>query len=130
MQLTPKFKIFAAQRFRRQFANESDLDTQNYCYLHYFDENIGDGEQDKERLNEVAPSGIGFGGILGKEFRLWIDYKDMQNKSYVREQDETYRNGSLIDPVMRKYQLTYLEVWGIGKDNEVLSTQLLVEKAK
>lgn len=53
--------------------------------MHYFDENIGDGEEDKERLNEVAPSGLGFGGILRKDFRLWIDYKDMQNLSYVSE---------------------------------------------
>jgi len=59
------------------FANESDLNTQNYCYLHYFDEDIGEGEQGKQLLNEVAPSGLGFGGLLRKQFRLWIDYQDM-----------------------------------------------------
>lgn len=97
-QLTPKFKIFAAQRFKRMFANDSHMNTQNYCYLHYFDEDIG--EQDKKLLNEVAPSGLGFGGLARKQFRLWIDYKDMQYSSYVTSEDETYRNGSLIDPVL------------------------------
>ncbi len=54
--------------------------------------------------------------------------------------------GSLIDPILigeenypnvnspedkeKKYKMSYMEVWGIGKENEILSTQLMVEKAK
>lgn len=41
----------------------------------------------------MAPSGLGFGGKSRKSFRLWIDYQDMQHKSYVSEEDETYKPG-------------------------------------
>lgn len=61
--------------------------------MHYFNEDLGDGEQDKQLLNEVAPSGLGFGGLLRGKFRIWIDYEDMQNKSYTTSEDETYKNG-------------------------------------
>jgi hypothetical protein len=62
----------------------------------------------------------------------------MQNNSYVTAEDETYKNGnslailigSLVDPDLVNLKLAYMEVWGIGKETEVLSTQLLVEKAK
>ncbi|CAK63283.1 unnamed protein product (macronuclear) [Paramecium tetraurelia] len=123
-QLNPKYKVFAASRFKRTFPNESDQNTQNYSYLHYFGEGVGD----YKGLNEVAPSGVGFGGANNK-FRLWIDAQDMQRKSYVTPEDETYKKGSLINPVLKEYKLTYAEIWSVGKEVDILSTQLLIEKA-
>ena len=55
-------------------------------------------------------------------------------------EDETFRLGSLIDPILigeekptkedqpaeakknENYKLGYMEVWGIGKENDILST--------
>ena len=150
-QLTPKFRVFSAQRFRRQFPNEADEQAQNYAYLHYFD-HYDKNDEELKLLNEIAPSGLGFGGRLvdklgggaQRTFRLWVDYQDMQGSSYVNNHnDATFRQGALIDPVLlgdenddnlapatKKYKLSYMEVWGIGKENELLSTQLMVEKAK
>lgn len=47
---------------------------------------------DAKQLNDIAPSGLGFGGAANK-FRLWIDYLDMQGRSYVNPEDEAYKKG-------------------------------------
>jgi hypothetical protein len=44
--------------------------------MHFFDHYEKDDKEVKF-LNDVAPSGLGFGGTMGKNFRLWIDYQDM-----------------------------------------------------
>lgn len=33
-----------------------------------------------------------------------------------------YYIGSLINPVMKEYKLTFFEVWSIGKEVDILST--------
>lgn len=38
-------------------------------------------------------------------------------------------SGSLINPVLKEYKLTYAEIWSVGKEVDILSTQLLIEKA-
>lgn len=59
--------------------------------MHYFDEKVGD----TKALNELAPSGVGFGGQDNK-YRLWVDHLDMQKRSYVMTEDDTYKKGIII----------------------------------
>lgn len=33
-----------------------------------------------------------------------------------------YNSGSLINPVLKEYKLTYAEIWSVGKEVDILST--------
>ena len=70
-------------KFRNFYTKYGDGGT-HFCYLNVSNEN---------------KKGIGFGGDGRENFRIWLD-EDLQNRSYVMAEDNTYENGYLMDPAI------------------------------
>lgn len=57
---------------------------------------------------------MGFGGNNDHtSFRIWID-DEIETKSKVSSEDETYQPGYLAGDIEGKINILKLEVWGLG----------------
>ncbi|KAM3129052.1 hypothetical protein pb186bvf_018830 [Paramecium bursaria] len=90
--LSPGFKQFM-----------SNGTQQNYCYL-----NTKQIDKSKYKV------GMGFGGNNDHtSFRIWID-DEIETKSKVSSEDDTYQPGYLAGDIEGKINILKLEVWGLG----------------
>ncbi|CAD8142784.1 unnamed protein product [Paramecium pentaurelia] len=80
----------------------------NYCYLD-------------------SQKGFGFGGKNAEGFRIWID-KNIEN-SYCNQFDDTYENGPIVLPYVKKLKIKIIEIWAIQHPADDLddNTEVIVD---
>ena len=67
--------------------------------------------------------GIGFGGNNFKQnFKLWID-QDIDKSTVFNGHDETYGFGSLLNPSTTKLNITRMQIWALGTDDDIKNLQ-------
>lgn len=63
--------------------------------------------------------GLGFGGTNDKtNFKLWID-QDLDKSTVFNGNDMTYGFGSLVNPTTTNLNITKMQVWALGNDNDL-----------
>ncbi len=105
--LGPKFKNF--------FASTSKTSNNHYMLFN----------STKSDANEKI--GLGFGGTLDNDFRLFVNCENLSN-SYIHNEDNTYEVGPLIDSKEANIRVDYLEIWGLGAEVSTIQDVAFVRK--
>ena len=95
--------MFAISPCYKRYTTYPSKSGQNYAYL-----NTKFIDKSKYRV------GLGFGGTEDYgQFRLWLD-DDLENKSQVLADDDTYTTGYIAGDLEGKLEIDRIEIWGIG----------------